>query len=58
MINFGPHVVSQNSIVNHLQFNPLTPKSDKHVIPSNSITTKLNVRVIAIKDMIVNLGSS
>lgn len=58
MINFGPHVVSQNSIVNHLQFNPLTPKSDKHVIPPNSITTKLNVRVIAIKDMIVNLGSS
>lgn len=58
MINFGPHVVSQNSIVNHLQFNPLTPKSDKHVIPPNSITTKLNIRVIAIKDIIVNLGSS
>ena len=39
-------------------FNPLHPKSDKHLISPNSITPELNIKVTEIKEMITNWRSS
>ena len=36
----------------NLQFNPLTPKSDKHPISPYNITTKSCSKVVRIKEMI------
>ena len=39
-------------------FNPLSPKGDKHLISLCNITTKSEVRVMRIKEMITNLRGS
>ena len=39
-------------------FNPLHPKSDKHLISPNSITPESNIKVTEIKEMITNWRSS
>ena len=35
-------------------FNPLTPKSDQHLISPNKITPESNVKVMRIKEVITN----
>ena len=35
--------------------NPLTPKTDKHVISPNSITPELHIKVMRIKKMITKI---
>ena len=43
-------------MVNNL--NPLTPKSDKHLISPNSITPESHIKVMRIEEMIPNSRSS
>ena len=38
--------------------NPLTPKSDRHLISLNSITPESNINVMRMKGMITNPRSS
>ena len=35
-------------------FNPLTPKSDQHLISPHNITPELHIKVLRIKEMITN----
>ena len=35
-------------------FNPLTPKSDQHLISPDNITPESNIRVTRKKEMIIN----
>ena len=37
-----------------LRLNPLTPKSDKHLISPYNITTESHINVMRIKEMITN----
>ena len=47
-VALGVCVQSQKS------FNPLTPKSDQHLISPNKITLESNVKVMRIKEVIIN----
>ena len=38
--------------------NPLTPKTDKHLVSPNSITHELHIKVMKIKKMITKYRSS
>ena len=53
-----PMVRSWLNCTRSFMFNPLTPKSDQHLISPDNITPESNIRVTRKKKMIINLISS
>ena len=58
MYDLGMILQGETRYQSCVRFNPLTPKSDKHLISPSNITTESHINVMKIKEMITNSRNS